>query len=60
MSGSQSTPRRRFIDAPDDQRCKSTITLRDGSKAQCGRYGKVSDLCRQHHKMLIRLLGRDR
>jgi len=39
---------RRFIDAPQDQRCKATITLKDKSKAQCGRYKKIGDYCRQH------------
>lgn len=40
--------RRRFVDAPQDERCAATISLRDGSLAQCGRRKKVGGLCRQH------------
>ena len=40
-----------FIDAPIGQRCEAVITLKDGSTAQCGRYGKVDSLCRQHAKI---------
>lgn len=40
--------KRRFRDAPQQQRCTATITLRDKSEAQCGRYAKVKGLCRQH------------
>lgn len=43
--------KRRFIDAPTEQRCSWTVRLADGSEAQCGRYTKVRDLCTQHHKM---------
>lgn len=39
---------RKFIDAPDEQRCVATTTMRDGSTARCGRYKKVGDLCKQH------------
>jgi hypothetical protein len=42
---------RRFIDAPYEQRCRWTVTLRDRSQAQCGRYQKVGNLCTQHAKM---------
>lgn len=42
---------RRFIDAPSEQRCSWTVTLRDGSKAQCGRRKTSGDLCTQHSKM---------
>lgn len=40
--------KRRFIDAPQDERCKYDITLRDGSGAQCGRRKVDGDYCRQH------------
>lgn len=45
--------KRRFIDAPRELRCEWTITLRDGSKAQCGRYRRLGarNLCTQHRKM---------
>ncbi|KAF1692693.1 hypothetical protein CSC64_06815 [Pseudoxanthomonas koreensis] len=42
---------RRFIDAPTDMRCRWDVTLRDGSRAQCGRLRKHGDLCTQHQKM---------
>lgn len=44
---------RRFIDAPSELRCSWTVTLRDGSEAQCGRYRRLGDpqLCTQHAKM---------
>jgi hypothetical protein len=44
---------RRFIDAPNELRCEWNITLRDGSKAQCGRYCRLGEyhLCAQHKKM---------
>lgn len=45
---------RRFIDAPTEQRCVWTITLRDGSEAQCGRRKTNGDLCTQHAKMEAR------
>lgn len=51
---------RRFIDAPMELRCYQTITLRDGSRAQCGRYAKHPDgLCTQHHAMAQPEGGRD-
>jgi hypothetical protein len=43
--------KRRFVDAPADQRCSCTIFLRDGSEAQCGRRKKVGGLCTQHTRM---------
>lgn len=43
--------KRKFFDAPADQRCEWTITLRDGSKAQCGRKKTTGQLCTQHAKM---------
>lgn len=42
--------KRIFVDAPNAQRCKATITLKDKSLAQCGRYMKIGCLCRQHAK----------
>jgi hypothetical protein len=41
---------RTFIDAKQDERCKWDITLRDGSKAQCGRRAvfRPACLCTQH------------
>lgn len=40
---------RRFIDTPAEQRCQHTITLRDGSKAQCGKRRRAGGtLCTQH------------
>ncbi len=47
--------KRRFVDAPQDMRCQWEITLRDGSKAQCGRARKVDQLCTQHAKMLAEM-----
>jgi hypothetical protein len=44
---------RRFIDAPREFRCVWTITLRDGSKAQCGRRKAIGQLCMQHEKINI-------
>jgi hypothetical protein len=43
--------KRRFVDAPDDQRCTATVILEDKSTAQCGRYQKVGCLCTQHAKI---------
>lgn len=43
--------KRRFIDAPTEERCEATVTLTDGSLAQCGRYRKRGNLCTQHAKM---------
>ena len=40
--------KRRFIDAPNGSRCLYDIKLKDGSGAQCGRYRKIGDYCRQH------------
>ena len=42
---------RRFIDAPADVRCEWTVTLKDGSQAQCGRRRTIGSLCTQHAKM---------
>jgi len=44
-------PRRTFIDATAEDRCEWTITLRDGSEAQCGRRHVDGQLCRQHLKI---------
>jgi hypothetical protein len=46
--------RRRFIDATAEERCEWTVTLRDGSKAQCGRKHVNGQLCTQHAKMAAR------
>lgn len=46
----EATPRR-FRDAPQHERCKWEIRLRDGSAAQCGRRAVVDGLCRQHAKI---------
>jgi len=35
--GAPRAPRRRFNDAPFDERCCASIQFRDGSRAQCGR-----------------------
>lgn len=43
--------KRRFIDAPDDERCTATIVYKDKSLARCGRYKKVGCLCTQHAKI---------
>lgn len=44
--------KRVFIDAKMECRCTWTITLKDGSQAQCGRRSKTDDrLCNQHAKM---------
>lgn len=43
--------KRAFIDAPSNVRCKWTITLKDGSKAQCGRRQKDGRLCAQHRRI---------
>lgn len=43
--------KRRFVDAPADERCAWTVHLADGSEAQCGRYRKFNGLCTQHRKM---------
>lgn len=40
--------KRRFIDAPDSERCIATIFFKDGSGARCGRYRKLGQFCRQH------------
>ena len=42
---------RQFIDAPQGSRCTATVSLRDGTTAQCGRHAKVGTLCTQHAKM---------
>jgi hypothetical protein len=41
---------RRFIDAPNDVRCKADIRLRDGSGAQCGRRATAGEYCWQHSR----------
>lgn len=43
--------KRRFFDAPAEQRCRWDVTLRDGSTAQCGRAHVDGVLCTQHAKM---------
>jgi len=44
---------RRFVDAPNDDRCQADIRLRDGSGAQCGRRRQVGDTqyCSQHRRI---------
>lgn len=42
---------RPFKDAPYGQRCMATVTLKDKSLAQCGRYRKVGIVCTQHFKI---------
>lgn len=44
--------KRRFFDAHYDERCMYTITLSDGSAAQCGRRKTVGELCTQHAKIV--------
>lgn len=44
--------KRRFVDAITN-RCGWNVTLRDGSKAQCGRAATIADLCTQHAKMAV-------
>jgi hypothetical protein len=46
----------RFIDAPQAVRCTYDITLRDGSKARCGRRATNAawGLCAQHYKLVDR------
>lgn len=46
--------KRRFVDTPSDERCRWTITLRDGSEAQCVRRKAIGDLCAQHSKIDVR------
>lgn len=46
--------KRRFIDAPDGQRCEFGITLKDSSGARCGRHAKHGDLCTQHWRIVLR------
>ena len=43
--------RRVYIDPPASERCQWTRTLRDGSKAQCGRRHMDGKHCAQHAKM---------
>ncbi len=40
--------KRVFVDAPDHLRCRATVTLKDGSTAQCGRQSKDKGFCHQH------------
>jgi hypothetical protein len=42
---------RRWRDPFGELRCQWDITLRDGSKAQCGRRKALGQLCTQHDKM---------
>ena len=43
--------KRIFVDAPTEMRCEATVTLKDKTTAQCGRYKKIGCLCTQHSKM---------
>jgi len=43
--------KRRFIDAPIDERCEASIVLKDGSGAQCGRRKREESFCFQHSKL---------
>ena len=47
--------RRAYTAAKDNVRCTATITLKDGSKAQCMRAycGENHKLCLQHLKMYL-------
>jgi hypothetical protein len=45
------TAKRIFRDAPFNDRCMATVTLKDKSLAQCGRYRTHGILCTQHHKI---------
>ena len=51
MATSTDRAKRKFHDAPYGERCMATVTLKDGSLAQCGRYRKLGILCLQHHRM---------
>jgi len=41
-------PKRPYIDPPTRDRCRATVTLTDGSTAQCGRRAGESGYCWQH------------
>ena len=46
--------KRVWTDAPTAERCAATITLRDKSKAQCGRRAAgASGLCHQHNVAML-------
>lgn len=50
--------KRRFIDAPTDQRCTANARVgRKGELAQCGRYRKVGTFCLQHAKIAAQKEG---
>lgn len=40
--------KRRFIDAPNPERCAATVTLRDSTTARCGRRATHGRYCWQH------------
>jgi hypothetical protein len=42
---------RRFVDAPQGERCAYVIELKDGTLADCGRYRKAGDFCTQHARI---------
>lgn len=43
--------KRRWTDAPPAERCAATVTLRDGTTAQCGRRKVEGDeRCWQHQR----------
>ena len=42
---------RKFIDAPQGERCKAVVTLKDGTTADCGRHGIRDGLCEQHARI---------
>ena len=42
---------RKFIDAPQGERCRAVVTLKDGTTADCGRRAMTGDLCTQHAGM---------
>jgi len=46
--------KRTWTDAPNVERCLQDVTLRDGSKAQCGRRAQTdSSYCWQHDPSVI-------
>lgn len=47
----RSGSKRRFTAAHPSVRCVASITLRDGSRAQCMRHRVYADLCVQHHRI---------
>ncbi len=46
--------KRVFVDAPDRERCKAIVKLRDGTTANCGRRAVQDGLCTQHYKIAQR------